>query len=194
MDAAAVSSVSDYVERCALEFEAASAVPDSPDGFDKIAWSSFVQCVCDEKQDWYLSVPELLLVCELSRKNVGVFGVAGRSAKFLGSVTGFDDQTYTLVSLDHSDESVCMRSHFSRLHVFENAGPVAKDESSASTIPSVSGASQHRGKLLPRPKSCIPNVSSSACRILRSSNRTRGKKRSRGCQIVRATRNQNQVG
>ena len=71
--------------------------------------------MCDRQRSFYLSANELMVICELARQNLAVFGRQESEARFLGGVTGHAESPLVLVvlHLDHAEGRV--RGHFQRL-------------------------------------------------------------------------------
>ena len=69
----------------------------------------------DTQSQYYLSSNKLLLVCELCKRNVLIFGTRGASAEHLGSVTGHGVEPPVLVALHMGQAGRRVRSHFQRL-------------------------------------------------------------------------------
>ena len=73
LDPDATESVLRYLDECCDHFGVAPSVSCSPAFFADEAWPLLVECICDQQRQYYLSVDELLLVCELCHQNVAVF-------------------------------------------------------------------------------------------------------------------------
>ena len=102
------------IEQNHTHFDVAPAVSDSPPGFAVSAWPLLVDCLCDEGRQFYLSVHELLLVCELSQQNVAVFATVDDRAVLQGSVAGHASSPIC-VALHVGGAGGRVRSHFQRL-------------------------------------------------------------------------------
>ena len=85
-----------------------------PPSFFESAWPILVECMCDESIQYYLSYTELLLVCEIQRTNVIVFGTDDECRRFLGSSLGHAQQPPVMITLNVND-GARVRSHFQRL-------------------------------------------------------------------------------
>jgi len=84
--------------------------------FAESVWQSWRDAVCSEDQQYYLSVEELMLVCELARKDVVIFRQdhASQSCVYAGSVCGFTACPPVQVKLSCAGNSRG-RGHFERL-------------------------------------------------------------------------------
>ena len=93
-----------------------------PPGFLERAWPIYVEAMSADDDSFYLSCDELLLICELRRKNVIIFGRSGpdSQAHCVGSVTGHENSPLTLVTL-LIDPFGRTRSHFERLKLCNQA-------------------------------------------------------------------------
>ena len=67
------AAVLEYLERSCTHFDPRSEWFCRP-WFASAAWPCFVDSICDGKRVYYLSVNELILVFELQRENIAVFG------------------------------------------------------------------------------------------------------------------------
>ena len=86
-----------------------------PEGYAHAAWPFLAACMCDAQSHYYLSCNELLLVCELCKRNALIFCTRGASAEHLGSVTGHGAEPLVLVALHMGQAGRRVRSHFQRL-------------------------------------------------------------------------------
>ena len=119
----------------------------SPEGFAQLVWESFKEAL--RADDYFLSVPELLLIVRLSGVSVvattysaNVFKVVGGS--FAGAVDG--DIVY--VSLE-DDGSGPVRGHFERMWCvaemddYQNGVRTRRSATSRACTPAGTGARQH---------------------------------------------------
>ena len=87
-----------------------------PTGFSDSAWPLLVDCMCDQRRNFFLSANELLLLCELGQQNVAIFGSDGSTAQFMGAVSGHAHSSNVMVSLHVGRGSqIRVRSPFQRL-------------------------------------------------------------------------------
>ena len=118
-DADGTAAVLEYLDRCRAHYDPGRAAV-FPPWFAAAAWPSFVDSMCDRERSFYLSANELMVICELGRQNLAVFGRQHGEARFLGGVTGHAESPLVLVvlHLDHAEGRV--RSHFLRLVLTED--------------------------------------------------------------------------
>ena len=122
----------EFMESYSSAFEAEVELAESPPNFAAEAWPLWVDCLCDTDGHYYLSCNELLLACELSHTDVVIFATRSEHASYLGSVTGFRNETPVLVALHGVDAGARVRSHFQRLvlmsHLLEVRRRITEDE------------------------------------------------------------------
>ena len=94
--------------------------------FDKV-WPLLFESICDERQHYFLSYSELLLICELQRTNIVIFGTKEGRRSYLGSSLGHGDTAPVLVTLTTHDE-LRVRSHFQRLCLAQDAKTMREEE------------------------------------------------------------------
>ena len=87
----------------------------APDGYVERAWPVFVKCLCARNGNFYVSCNELLLICELRKKNCRTFMIADGVAHFCGEVLGHGLEEPVLVGIiDAGGVRGRIRSHFQR--------------------------------------------------------------------------------
>jgi hypothetical protein len=115
IDQDATQAVFQHLELCRGHFDAWKTLIDCPTGFADSAWPLLVDCMCDELHHFYLSVNELLLLCEICQQNVAIFGTSAGTAQFLGTVKGHARSTNVMVAVHVGGSQARVRSHFQRL-------------------------------------------------------------------------------
>ena len=86
-----------------------------PERYAHAAWPLLAACMSDTQSHYFFSCNEFLLVCELCKRNVIIFGTRGASAEHVGSVVGHGAEPRVLVALHMGHEGRRVRSHFQRL-------------------------------------------------------------------------------
>ena len=89
-DADGTAAVLEYLDRCRAYYDPGN-VAVFPPWFAAAAWPSFVDSMCDRGRSFYLSANELMVICELGRQNLAVFGRQHGEPRFLGGATGHAD-------------------------------------------------------------------------------------------------------
>ena len=114
-------------------------VTESPFDFAERAWPVLVECMCDDTMQYYLSVAELLLVCELCSKNVMIFGTRGSLLHFRGGVLGHGNKEPVLVALNEETGATRVRGHFQRLISTEHLAHLESEHATACAKQMLSG-------------------------------------------------------
>ena len=95
------------------------SLDEQPSNFAARAWPLLRQCLTSE-QGYYLSYSELLLVCEVHRQHLAIFGTRDDSLVYLGSCIHDDRSTIRCVALQGYNGLGRVRGHYQRLLLADN--------------------------------------------------------------------------
>ena len=107
----------DFLAEYKRIWQRAPALMRGVDNFQPQAWAFSVRA-WRERESYYISVDELLLMCHVLEQNCIMFGTRGGTASYRGAALGYDSGPPVLVALDEGDEHGSqrrVRSHFQRL-------------------------------------------------------------------------------
>ena len=110
-----VSTLFHFVDTCKDALNPRISLGGPPPSFASGAWPLLWDCLTSEAEAYYLSYSELLLICEVMRFNVAVFGIRRGRASFLGSTLPRPHAEVRLVAMRMYDGPHRVRSHFERL-------------------------------------------------------------------------------
>ena len=88
-----------FVNTCGDALQQCVSLDEPPPSFASGAWPLLWDCLTSEAEAYYLSYSELLLVCEVMRFNVAVFGIRQGGASLWGSILPSPDTEVRLVGL-----------------------------------------------------------------------------------------------
>ena len=95
------------------------SVDEQPANFAARAWPLLRECLT-RQDNYYLSYSELLLVCEVRRQNLAIFGTHDHSLVYLGASIHDEQSAIRGVTLQGFSGRGRFRGHFQRLILAEN--------------------------------------------------------------------------
>ena len=92
--------------------------------FTSLAWCAYIECV--KNPDYYFSIPELLVLAAVSKRNVSVFTSFNLNLRYEGGYYGGDGPVVN-IKLDRNDEQEAERTHYERIIPAELAEELLKN-------------------------------------------------------------------
>ena len=92
--------------------------------FTSLAWGAYIECV--KNPDYYFTIPELIVLAAVAKRNVSVFTSFGLNLRYEGGYYGGDGPVVN-IKLARNDEQEAERTHYERIIPAELAEELMKN-------------------------------------------------------------------